>query len=617
MSSPPPYRPTNFEAVSTKKMKRNDGTILYQSTHPLETYPDRLTERLLYWAKETPQEPFLGQRANTHEGLAHLQTLTYAQTVERVQALSQALLNQQLSSVRTLAILSENSLDHALLALAAIHVGIPYAPISPPYSLMSQDFGKLRHTLNLMTPGMIYASDGYLYERGLRVAHKLFPDAILLVSQNPIVDLPCQIFADLQTTEPTSAVDEAFANVTSDTVAKVLFTSGSTNMPKGVMNTHRMWCANLQQITQSFPFLKDQPPTLVDWLPWNHTFGGNHNFGLTLYNGGTLYIDAGKPSPAGIHKTVANLREVAPTVYFNVPKGFAELIPFLRQEPALREKFYSRLEMIFYAGASLPQPVWDALEELAVETTGYRVPIITGLGMTESGPSALFTRPGGYSGLLGAPVAGMTVKLAPDDDKMEARYRAPSVTPGYWRQPEFSAACFDDEGFFHTGDAVKFVDENDPDQGLQFDGRIAENFKLVTGTWVTVGNLRLGVLREGSPIVQDVVISGHDQEYVGAIFYLNNDECKRVVGTSTVDYHAHPAVREQVQQVLNSLLSKAGGSSSQIRRAIIATIPPSIDLGEITDKGSLNQRVILRERAEWVKKLYTDPVPAEVFVAQN
>ncbi len=586
---------------------------MWQSTAPLEAFPERLTERLLHWAVQTPDQPFIGRRSND----GNWQTISYGQTLHNVRALGQALIDRQLSSERTLAILSENSLEHAMLALAAVHIGVTYAPISPPYSLLSKDFGKLRHTLGLMTPGMIFVSDGKKYERALRFAHELFPDATLVVVQNPLANVPCEIYADLLATAATDSVEAAFDKVTPDTVAKVLFTSGSTNMPKGVMNTHRLWCANQQQILQTLAFMQDTPPVLVDWLPWNHTFGGNHNFGMMLFNGGTLYIDDGKPSPAGIATTVANLRDFAPTIYFNVPKGFAELIPHLRNDPGLCETFFSRLEMLFYAGASLPQPVWDGLEELSAETTGHRVPIITGLGMTESGPSAMFTWPGGYSGLLGTPVAGMTVKLVPDDDKLEARYRAPSVTPGYWRQPDFSATCFDDEGFFRTGDAVKFVDEDDPDQGLVFDGRIAENFKLITGTWVTVGNLVLGILKQGAPLVQNAVITGHNQEYVGVILYLNGDECRRLAGETMGAAHEHPVIREQVQQMLDTLLKQAGGSSTRIRRALIAEELPSIDVGEITDKGSLNQRVILRHRAAWVDALYTDPVPANVFVAQR
>jgi feruloyl-CoA synthase len=613
-----PFRTTKFGPIATQKTVRADGTILLQAEHKLEAYPARLTERLLHWAAQRPEQVFIARRDQRRDQQGDWQTLTYAQTLTRVRSLAQALLDQQLSSERTLVILSENSLEHALLALAAIHIGVPYAPISPPYSLLSQDFGKLRHTLQLMTPGMIFATDGQLYDKALRVAHQLFPDATLLVVKNPPAGLPCASFADLQATPPTAAVETAFAQVTPDTVAKVLFTSGSTSLPKGVINTQRLWCANLQQITQTLPFLLEEPPLFVDWLPWNHTFGGNHNFGLTLYHGGSLYIDDGKPTPKGIETTIANLRELSPTTYFNVPKGFEELVPYLRREPTLCQQFFSRLQMLFYAGAALPQHVWDSLEELAAQTTGYRVPIITGLGMTESGPSAMFAHwPGSYSGLLGVPVPELELKLVAHEDKVEARYRGPSITPGYWRQPELNADCFDEEGFFRTGDAVKFVDEDDPNQGLLFDGRIAEDFKLTTGTWVSVGMLRMNLLKAGAPIVQDSVITGHNRDYVGAMLFLNLDACRALTGLandiSAAEVYQHPAIRHKVQETLESLAQNATGSSNRIVRALIATTPPSIDVGEITDKGSLNQRMILRHRTELVETIYVEPKREYVF----
>jgi feruloyl-CoA synthase len=352
------------------------------------------------------------------------------------------------------------------------------------------------------------------------------------------------------------------------------------------------------------------PPVFIDWLPWNHTFGGNHNFGLALYNGGTLYIDDGKPTLQGIETTIQNLREISPTAYFNVPKGFEMLIPYLEKEPDLRQTFFKNLHMLFYAGASLAQPVWNRLEELAVETIGERIPIITGLGCTESGPSAMFANWGGaFSGLLGVPVAGMDVKIVPDGDKLEARYKAANVTKGYWRNEEETLKAFDEEGYYKTGDAVKFLDENCPDKGLIFDGRIAEDFKLSTGTWVNVGVLKAKLISAGSPIVQDVVLAGLDKEYISAILFLNAEACRKHADLSDEIHIKEVFQHETISEYLNSFLDQfnqsATGSATRIEKIVVALDPPSIDLGEITDKGSLNQRIVLKHRAHLVEQLYT------------
>ncbi len=595
------YKNVRFGPASTYRTVREDGVIHFGSTQKLDTYPMRLTERLEFWAETKPDRVFIAARQN-----GAWNKLTYKETLEQVKCIAQFLIDKKLQPGDTLVILSENSLEHALLSLAAIHIGITFSPVSPPYSLVSDDLGKLRHCLDLMSPKLIFAQSASMYEKALKLSGQLFPEAILLTADG---SLGLDFKQALQTKAGTQ-VEELASRVNSDTIAKVLFTSGSTGMPKGVMNHQGMWCANLQQITQVFPFMKEESPVFIDWLPWNHTFGGNHNFGLTLYNGGTLFIDDGKPTAKGIEHTVQNLREISPTAYFNVPKGFEMLIPYLESDTALRENFFRNLNILFYAGASLAQPVWNRLEELALETIGVRIPIITGLGCTEAGPSAMFANWGGsFSGLLGVPVAGLDVKLVPDLDKLEARYKAPNITKGYWKNEEETLRVFDEEGYYKTGDAVKFLDESNPDKGLVFDGRIAEDFKLSTGTWVNVGVLKGKIISSGSPVIQDVVLTGLDREFVGAILFLNADACRKLSGEldSSVPFE-HPAVSEFLENWKEAFNQTATGSSNTIGKFIVATEPPSIDLGEITDKGSLNQRMVLKHRVHLVELLYKTDV---------
>ncbi|GAB2614418.1 feruloyl-CoA synthase [Emticicia sediminis] len=597
------YKNTPFGPTKTYKKQLENAVVHFKNEQALADFPIKITDKLEHWAKIKPEHTFIGRRNLVTKDW---EKLSYAETLEKVKSVAQYLINLEFTPDETVVILSENSLEHALLVLASVHIGITYTPISPPYSLVSDDFGKLKHCLELMTPKVIFAQSGKVYQKALELAKTLFPEAIIITAdgENGIC------FQEILNTNSTADVETAAAKVNADTIAKVLFTSGSTGLPKGVMNHQGMWCANLQQITQVFPFMKQQSPVFIDWLPWNHTFGSNHNFGLALYNGGTILIDDGKPTPKGIEETVQNLREISPTAYFNVPKGFEMLIPYLEKEPALRENFFKNLNILFYAGASLAQPVWNRLEELAVETIGVKIPIITGLGCTESGPSAMFANWGGaFSGLLGVPVAGMDVKLIPDGDKVEARYKAPNVTKGYWRNPEATAAAFDEEGYYKTGDAVKFLDENNPDKGLVFDGRIAEDFKLSTGTWVNVGVLKAKVISTGSPIIQDVVLAGLDKEYIGAILFLNADACRKLANLSPEISNKEAYLNAEVETFINDWLVEfnktSTGSSTVIKKYVIAIDPPSIDLGEITDKGSLNQRAVLKHRVNLVNELFS------------
>jgi feruloyl-CoA synthase len=516
------------------------------------------------------------------------------------------------------AILSENDVEHFLLMLAGQHVGIPTAHLSPVYSLVSCDFGKLRHTLNLLTPGLVFVSDGERYKRAVETV--VNPDTELVVTTNPATNRKSTLFSELAATRSTPAVEVAHEKIQPDHVAKILFTSGSTGMPKGVINTHRMICSNQQMIAQVFCFLQDEPPILVDWLPWNHTFGGNHNTGIALYNGGSFYIDDGKPGPAFIAETIRNLREISPTVYFNVPKGYEDLLPALRAEPKLCENFFRHLRLLFYAGAGLSQPVWDAYRSLALETCGERIIMVTGLGSTETAPMAIQTTwETDRAGVIGIPIPGVEAKLVPHGSKLEARVRGPNITPGYWRQPELTQKVFDEDGFYSFGDALRFVDPHDVNKGFLFDGRFSEDFKLASGTWVSVGPLRSRILADFAPYVRDAVITGHDRNDIGMIIFADADACCALCGAGRKETAAapevfrHSSVRAHFQSLLENFAASATGNSNRVVRAILAEEPPSLDAGEITDKGSLNQRAVLQRRAAIVEELYAPELSPRIF----
>jgi len=580
-----------------------NGVELLRSASALQPYPERLTDRLEQWARAVPERTLAARRDRGGDW----RRIGYAQMLERARAVGQALVERGLSAERPLAILSGNDLEHLSLALGAMWAGVPYAPVSPAYSLVSRDYGKLRHILNSLTPGLVFAS-GPEYANAIHAV--VDADVELVMVEGRIDGRSATPFDALLASRPGAGVDAAHARVGPDTIAKFLFTSGSTRVPKGVINTQRMLCANQQMLCQAMAFLADEPPVLVDWLPWNHTFGGNHNTGITIYNGGTLYIDDGKPTAQGIGETLRNLREISPTVYFNVPKGFEEIAAAMRTDDALRRSLFRRVKAFMFAGAGLSQPVWDELDRLAEQTVGERIPMITGLGMTETAPSCTFALRAGAvrSGHIGLPCAGVEVKLAPANGKTEIRFRGPNVMPGYWRLPEATAHAFDEEGFYKTGDAVKWIDPADPQRGLMFDGRIAEDFKLSTGTFVSVGPLRARIIAAGAPCVQDAVITGIDRDEVGMLVFPRIDECRKLAGLADelapADVLRHPAVRAFFQALVERLWREGTGSASRIARAHLMTQPPSIDRDEVTDKGSINQRAVLSSRAELVEALY-------------
>ena len=603
------FRPFEFGVTTVSHQTSQSGAQYLRAEQALDAYPDRLTDRLAMWAKTRPNHVFIARRARLPDGqLGDWVLVTYAQAWQRARAIAQALLDRGLDKERPVAILSENSIEHAMLSLGSMLAGVPYVPISPPYALISEDFDKLRHVLKTVTPGLIFAPDAMRYGRALEAVVPMGTEVVLC--EGTLSDRTHTPYQALCETSDTVAVDVAIEATGPDTIVKFLFTSGSTKMPKAVINTQRMCCANQQQMAQSMPVLATHPLVLVDWLPWNHTFGGNHNFGMVVYHGGTLYIDDGKPTPALIQETLRNLREIAPTVYFNVPTGFEAIANAMTTDDQLRKTLLSRVQMFFYAGAAMAQPIWDSLAASAEREIGERIVIGTGLGMTESAPFAIFvTNPHVRAGDLGVPAPGVELKLLAQEGKTEVRYRGPNITPGYWRNAQETQAAFDDEGFFITGDAVLWIDESNPNLGLKFDGRIAEDFKLATGTFVSVGPLRAKIIAAGAPYVQDAVITGLNRKDVGAMLFTTPKIRELAALPSDAPLSAvlaSDAVRTHFQAVVNILASHATGSAGRVARLCLLSVPPTIDKGEITDKGSINQRAVLQRRDDLVEALHGD-----------
>lgn len=588
---------------------RMDGAIVARSPHSLGPYPAKLTERLEYWAAQAPDRTFLAQR----DAAGAWRTLSYADALGRVRGVAQALLDRRLSAERPVVILSGNSIEHGVLALASMYAGVLYAPIAPSYSLVAREFTTLRALWQALRPGLVFAADGAPFERALRSV----PETEI-VTCAPMETLPATPFAALEAADATNAVDAAHAVVGPDTIAKILYTSGSTGRPKGVINTQRMLCSNQEMLRTALPVLAEEPPVLCDWLPWNHTFGGNHNFGLVLYNGGTLYLDDGTPAPGAYDRTLANLREIAGTAYFNVPRGYDLLVPQLAADPAFSRHFFNQLRLVFCAAASLRQQVADELTRLAA-AAGRRIPFVTGLGATESAPFALCAGDADFTGgRIGVPAPGVELKLAPAGQQMEGRLRGPNITPGYWRDEALTRDAFDEEGYYRLGDALAFFDPADPSKGFCFEGRIAEDFKLSTGTWVRVGPLRARLLAHLGGLAHDAAIAGHDRDFVGALIFPAVGPCRALLGPHAPalcakEIVAHPAVRECVRNGLQRLAAEFAGTSASVRRAILQAEPPSIDAHETTEKGSINQRAVLANRAVHVASLYADPAPSSVI----
>ncbi|MBJ3786091.1 feruloyl-CoA synthase [Devosia sediminis] len=612
MNMTPPIRPVRLGSMAAKAEHRGDGTTIIRPEEALGVYPRSIVDGLEAWAEKTPDALLIADRDGEE-----WRRLSYADVLARIPPLAQALLDAGLSPERPLLILSGNEIEHFLLGMAAIWVGIPYAPVSPSYSLLSSDFGKLRHIAGLLTPGMIYASDG---EKFAPAIDAVFGDDVpLIVRARPIAGRAVSLFDDLLATPVTADVARAHQAITPDTVAKVLFTSGSTGLPKGVITTNRMMACNQQMIRQALAFLEDEPPVLLDWMPWNHVAGGSHNIGIALYNGGSFYIDDGVPTPAGIGRTLRNLRDVQPTISTNVPKAYEFLVAAFDTDPEVRRNFFARLKILQYAGASLSQHVFDGLDRSARAELGQRVMIITGYGSTETAPFAFTTTwPVTEAGHIGLPAAGMEVKLVPNGEKTEIRLKGPNVTPGYWRDAEKTAEAFDEDGFYRIGDAVRRADPDDLGKGLVFDGRVAEDFKLSTGTWVNFAAVRASVIRICAPLIRDVVLTGADDNFIGVLIFPDLGACARHAGlsaeTGSETVLAHPAVREKFAASLDALAAQSTGSSTHVARALVMADLPDIDKGEVTDKGSINQRAVRTHRAHLVARLHAETPDADILI---
>ncbi len=609
------YRPVHFLSPRVAVERRPDRTLVLRSPEPLRAYARCMGEHLLRRAEERPAHPFLGQREG--EGW---RTLTYGETLRRVTALSTALLRRDLSAERPIAILSENSIEHALLMLAAMQIGVPVAPVSAAYSLLSRDHRKLQAVFRLLTPGLVLVDDGPRFAPALAALRDFDFEPVAVRDGGP----ESTAFAALLEEEDPAAVSRAFAAVAPDTIAKFLLTSGSTGEPKAVINTQRMLCSNQQTLLQAWPFLGEEPPVLVDWLPWNHTAGGNNNVGAALVNGGTLYIDDGKPTPDLIGKTVRNLREIAPTLYYSVPRGYEALLPFLESDEALRANFFSRLQVMQYAGAALPAHLWERLERVSALATGRRVRMTSGWGATETAPQVTLVHfPPRRPSVIGLPTPGNVLKMVPTaiEGKYELRVHGPNVTPGYWRRADLTAAAFDEEGFYRMGDAGRLADPDDPAQGIEFAGRVSEEFKLTSGTWVQTGALRVRAVAALAPVAQDIVVAGHDRDEIRFLIFPSPAGCRSLcpeadAATPLADLLADARIRDCVRQGLARLRAEGGGSSTYATGALLLAEPPSIDAGEITDKGYINQRAVLERRAALVEALYAEPLSDSAIILQ-
>jgi feruloyl-CoA synthase len=586
-----------FGHPSVQLDARADGSLLLRSDEELQAYPPSVGALLVRWARERPDQIFLAERAG--DGW---HSITYAEMLDAVRRLASRFLDLGLTCDTPIAILSEGSIAHAKVSLAALHVGIPIGPISPAYSTLYGDLRRLRFVLDALGPALVFAADADAYREALDAVDPGIP--LLIERGEPLRG--ARTVDELTSADANGTVDAVHEAVSPDHIAKILFTSGSTGEPKGVINTHRMLCSNQQSLAQLWPFLGTHDLVLVDWLPWHHTFGGNHNFNMALYHGGSLYIDDGRPMPGRFERSTQALTEHPPTVYFNVPRGHKLLVEALSADETFAARFFSRLHLMGNAAAALPRTTWAAMRELSDRYGGGEVAVTGSWGLTETSPMATAVHyPLRDPADIGLPGPGTELLFVPSEHKLEVRVRGPLVTPGYWRRDDLTARAFDDDGFYRTGDAVRFADRSDPARGLLFDGRIAENFKLSSGTWVDAGAVRLAVLAAAGALVDEVVVAGENRDEIGLLLFVGP--------RARAQFADEHALRKAVADALEAYNAEAGGSSHRVERARLEFEPLSPADGEITDKGSVNQRKVLERRFDAVLRLFAEPPGADVI----
>ena len=610
-----PYAEIDLAPAAVEMERLPGGGWRLWNPNSLQPYPDHLITWLRRWATEAPDRVFLAQRYS--DGSGDWRKLTYSDAARLSANIAQALIDRGHGPDRPIAILSDNSIEFGLVQLGAMHVGIPVLPVSSAYSLMSKDHEKLRSVIAHHDPSAIYVDDAAPFSHALAALRGTKFELVTSISTEG-----AECLTDWTSVAATEEIVRRLAEINPDTIAKILLTSGSTGQPKGVINTHRMMCSNQVMKAQTWQFLAQRPPVIIDWLPWNHTFGGNYCFNLALFAGGTFYIDEGRPTPGRFQTTLDNMREISPTVYLNVPRGFDVLVPELEADAKLRDNLFHNLDALFFAGAALPQSTRTRLETLSVAARGVRLPILTSLGATETGPAGTYlTWDSPIWGNIGVPLPGTEMKVIPNGDKLEARFKGPHVTPGYYKEPELTAKAFDEDGFFAIGDAVKFLDSNDPAKGLIFDGRVAENFKLLSGTWVAAGTLRLAAISAAAPVIQDAVVTGHDRNEVGLLVFPSPTGCRMQCQSAPEDEPLErlierPEIRARLAEGLGEHNRANPGGSTRITRVMMMTEPAAIDAGEITDKGYINQRAVLTRRAHLVERLYADPIGDNILAIE-